>query len=164
VDQFLIDNRNYVTSEKGVAMLLRWHIWRPGHITNPPIDKYEDGKYVGREKNKNYIYRDIIEQIQKYGSDEKLNDQQKQAREDAILEKIKDASLTYVDKKGNPNSYDIRDIYNLINVPQRPQDIKLQDSSPYKLELGLNKKLSKEYGSFLLQPPEPQPQEKSSQK
>lgn len=149
----------YVTSEKGVAMLLRWHIWRPGHITNPPIDKYEDGKFIGKEDNKNYIFRIISEQIKVYGPEEKLTKQQKQEREDAILAKIAETSLTILNEDGTPKNTGVRDLYMLVNVPQRPEDMKSQDSSPYKLSLGLNKKLSNECGSFKFQPPEPPPKE-----
>jgi hypothetical protein len=150
----------YVTSEKGVAMLLRWHIWRPGHIANPPIDKYEDGNYVGKEDN-NYIFRIISEQIKEYGAEENLNDHQKQAREDAILLKIKDASLTVdTNKDGKPDNYGVRDLYMLDNVPQN----RGKQDKVYQLDLGLNKKLSSEYGSFKLQPPEPPQKEELSKK
>jgi hypothetical protein len=56
---------DYVTSEKGVAMLLRWHIYRPGHVSGQTVAN---------------IIRKNIDRYSKEG--------QEQKREDAILEQI----------------------------------------------------------------------------
>lgn len=144
---------DYITSEKGVAMLLRWHIWRPAHICNQPIAEYKDEKYIGIKDKSNYIFGILSEQIKAYSEYKSLSAEQKQEREDTILLKLKDASLTIKDKDGNPCFAGVRDIYKLVNIPQNSG---ITDTV-YNLNLGTNKKLSSKYGSFKFQLPEPQP-------
>ena len=91
---FVINGRNvrvgnYVTSEKGVAMLLRWHIYGPNHV-------YED----------NNLLWDILNiVIRRYS-------EANQARENEILQQLSNIG-------GPPTNGNLTVIYGWTNVPQQ---------------------------------------------
>ena len=91
---FVINGRNvrvgnYVTSEKGVAMLLRWHIYGPNHV-------YED----------NNLLWDILNiVIRRYP-------EANQARENEILQQLSNIG-------GPPTNGNLTVIYGWTNVPQQ---------------------------------------------
>ncbi|NLD26172.1 MAG: hypothetical protein GX661_02300 [Acholeplasmataceae bacterium] len=84
-----------VTSEKGVAMLLRWHIRFPGNLF-----------YAG--KNSKSKLQKIIEKVIETFSDEN------QAREDEILKKISEVDVNNEELEAN-----LKSIYDWDNVPQK---------------------------------------------
>jgi hypothetical protein len=67
---------DYVTSEKGVAMLLRWHIYRPGHITRER--KFSRKGKLLQENHLLKIFEIVIPEHSSAAQD----------REDAMLEQL----------------------------------------------------------------------------
>lgn len=93
---FTIDDQprrvgDYVTSEKGVAMLLRWHIYTPGHL------------FYGGSKKKSTLHKLLEDVIEEYPN-------RNQACEDAIIKKISE--------RGDPKEH-MSEIYGWTNVPQQ---------------------------------------------
>lgn len=84
---------DYVTSEKGVAMLLRWHIYRPGHLFRPPSPG-----------NPNHLLNILTTVITAHPA-------ANQARETAMIQEI--------DTVGGPVNAGITEIRNMTNIPQQ---------------------------------------------
>lgn len=85
---------DYVTSEKGVAMLLRWHIFRPAHLFRPAT-----------RDNPNYLHDVLAAAIGAYP-------RASQSREDEVLRQLRDVG-------GPRTDGGLATIYGWTNVPQR---------------------------------------------